>query len=174
MLRKLKNGFIGLMCIVWVTLVWLIAPMDYSDLGGAELNGFLAFILWIVSMYLIIKVNAIIPAVGSTVILLIIRISKFGISDENFERIAEPIMVLIVFFVVGKLFLDSIDKIGDEAEERQRRKKNARDRGEACCPWCGSVSIQYYALGIPYKDDYGSIRHSYKKYHCNNCGCEWE
>lgn len=172
MLRKLKNGFIGFMCILWVTDVWIISIMDHSEFGGAELNGFLAFVLWIVSIYLIVKVNAIMSAVGSTVILFIIRAVRFGVDVRKLEGLGQPIAVLVVCWVLGKLLFSSWDKAAEESEAKQRRIKNAKDRGEACCPWCGSVSIQYYALGIPY-EDYGSIRHSNYNYHCNSCGREW-
>jgi hypothetical protein len=172
MLRKLKNGFIGFMCVLWVTAIWLIATMDYSDSGGAELNGFLAFILWIVSICLIVKVNALVSAVGSTVIVFIIRIARFGVDVGKLEAFEEAIGALVVCWVLVKLFFSFFDKAIEESEAKERRKKNAKDRGEACCPRCGSVSIQYYALGIPYDYD-GLIRHKHDKYHCNSCGYEW-
>lgn len=172
MLRKIKNGFIGFMCVLWVTGVWLIAAMDHSEFGGAELNGFLAFLLWIVSICLIVKVNAIMSAVGSTVILFIIRMVRFGADIGRLEELEQPISILLVCLVLGKLFFSSLDKAEKESESKRKRIKDAEARGEACCPWCGSVSIQYYALGIPY-EEYDSIRHKYAQYHCNSCGREW-
>lgn len=173
MLRKLKNGFIGFICVLWVTEVWLIATMNHSDMGGAEINGFLAFILWGISIYLIVKVNAIWTAIGSTVILFVIRIVRFGVNVEKLQGLEEPLMALVVLLVLGKLFFSALDKMGEESEAKQKRIKDAKKRGEACCPWCGSVSIQYYALGIPYSDDRGNVLHSNDKYHCNNCGRSW-
>lgn len=172
MLHKLKNGFIGFMCVLWVTEVWLISTMSHSDLGGTELNGFLAFILWIVSIYLIMRGKAITSAVGSTVILFIIRIAKFGVDTGALEKLKEPIVILGACLVLGKLFWGAIKNAEDEAEAKRKRKKNAKDRGEVCCSRCGSVSVQYYALGIPYKG-YASTYRSNKHYHCNNCGREW-
>ena len=74
--------------------------------------------------------------------------------------------------LLGKLFLGEIKAWETESDARNERKRNAQKRGEACCPRCGSVSIQYYSLGIPY-EEYGEIKHLSNKYHCNNCGSEW-
>lgn len=69
----------------------------------------------------------------------------------------------------------------EESNKRETRKREAHERGEACCPYCGSTSIQYYPLGVPYERDYydedgkerTTIGHYAEKYHCNNCGRTW-
>lgn len=175
MLRKLKNGFIGFFCVLWVSMVWLIATMEQSG-GGAELNGILAFILWIVSIFFIFKVNSIASAIGSSLILIIIRIVRFGVDFSNFEisdELGRVIGIAVMCLVFGKLFFRFLDDLAKESDAREKRIKDAKNRGEACCPWCGSVSIQYYAMGIPYEGFGDSIERSHNKYHCNNCGREW-
>lgn len=118
-----------------------------------------------------------VPSIGSAVILVAVRIAKFGVGisyAEAMNKLEGPIMGATLFLVFGKLLLGTLKEVDDEAQARQIRKKNAKIRGEACCPWCGSTSIQYYALGIPYQEYSDSpIRRLNKKYHCNNCGRQW-
>lgn len=55
MLNKLKTFFIGFFSILWVSMIasFLAGP---KDIGGAEINDFLAFVLWILFVYLAQKI----------------------------------------------------------------------------------------------------------------------
>lgn len=68
MMNKIKKGFISFLCILFVSIIWADGALERSQ-GGAELNGFLAFVLWCVSVYIIIKGKPILSTVGSFVIM---------------------------------------------------------------------------------------------------------
>lgn len=172
MLRKIKNVIINVFCFLWITMVCLIAAMP-KDGGGTGINGFLAFGLWILCIFIMTKIRPWIVALVSTLIVVGIQIANSEITWAGFiKEIEMPIGTLVMVLILGKLFLGEIKAWETESDARNERKRNAQKRGEACCPRCGSVSIQYYSLGIPY-EEYGEIKHLSNKYHCNNCGSEW-
>ena len=111
----------------------------------------------------------------STLVVTVVGIVNSEMTWAGFwESIELPLGTLLITGMLIKLFLGAIDEWEDESNARNERKKNAKKRGEAYCPWCGSVSIQYYPLGIPYQDYVGSpIQRLNQKYHCNNCGRQW-
>ena len=47
MLQKIKNFFIKLFCFIFISAIWAISMASYAE-GGAEINGILAFLLWLV------------------------------------------------------------------------------------------------------------------------------
>lgn len=174
MLRKIKNIIIKLFCFWWISLICLMGVAPKDD-AGAGMNGFLVFGLWILCIFIMIKIRPWIAALISTLVVVGVEIANSEITWAGFlNKIEMPLGVVIMALILGKLFLGTVKEWEDESDARAERKKNAQKRGEAYCPWCGSVSIQYYPLGIPYQEyeDY-PIQRSNHKYHCNNCGREW-
>lgn len=49
MLQKIKNFFIKLFCFFFISAIWAISMASYAE-GGAEINGILAFLLWLVNL----------------------------------------------------------------------------------------------------------------------------
>lgn len=186
MLRKIKNVVIGFFCFLIVSVSWLSAPLGFEE-GGANMNKMLAFGLWILSVYLIIKGKAIIATVGTIAILLAIIIPnggiKFNSASMEWEGLWEIVATIFGIFIVGKFIADWFDSSRKASEEIGERQENARKKGMAYCPECGSTSIQYYPLGVPYKDtEYNEFRDEVVEvvkyddtvhYHCNNCGRQW-
>ena len=106
MLKGIKEIFIGFCGFLWVTLVATLMA-NTRDIGGAEISGFLAFLLWIVFAFLIVKNHTIISCILSTSILLVAKISKFGMDGAafNIEALAQLIGFCVVGFLLYKLFL---------------------------------------------------------------------
>lgn len=179
MLRKIKNIVIGFFCFSFISVIWLSAPMNFED-GGANMNKFLAFGLWILSVFLIVKGKAIVATVGSIAIFFAIVIPNGGVkfNNANWDGLVEIVVGFIGILAVGKIFINMLDSHEKTYEEIGERKEDARKKGLACCPYCGSTSIQYYPLGVPYKDydcirDVEVVRHYSSHYHCNNCDKSW-
>lgn len=174
MLRKIKNVVIKIFCFLWVSSVCSIGAIPKEE-AGVGMNGFLAFGLWVLCIFITIKIKPWIAASISTVVVTVVGIANSEITWAGFWKSIElPLGTLLITGMLIKLFLGAIDEWEDESNARNERKKNAQKRGEAYCPWCGSVSIQYYPLGIPYQDYVDSpIQRLNQKYHCNNCGRQW-
>lgn len=186
MLRKIKNIVIGFFCFSFISVIWLSAPMSFED-GGANMNKFLAFGLWILSVFLIVKGKAIVATVGSIVIFFAIVIPnggvKFNSNGMNWDGLIEFAATIIGIYVVWKLIINISESNQKYYEEIGERQENARKKGLAYCPSCGSTSVQYYPLGVPYKDtEYSEVRDDLVEvvkydntvhYHCNNCGRQW-
>lgn len=80
MLQKIKNFFIKLFCFFFISLIWAISMASYAE-GGAEINGILAFLLWLVNLIILFKVSAVVSAIGSSILIIVLRITKFGFND---------------------------------------------------------------------------------------------
>lgn len=182
MLGKIKNVLVGIFCFSLVSAAWLSAPMSIEE-GGANINRFLAFGLWVLSVFLIVKGKAIIATIGSTVIVVAMMIHNGGVK-ANFSNIDwyplwEFIAAVIVLFFVGKIIVGLFEGYQQNLNEIAERRENAKKNGQVCCPHCASVSIQYYPLGIPHKEYDANLerevimRDGYPIYHCNKCGKEW-
>ena len=79
--NKIKNGFIMFFCIIWISMIASFMAVSRAE-GGAEVNGFLCFIFWIICVFLAVKkTHPVIISVISTVVMLGIRVYKFGIGD---------------------------------------------------------------------------------------------
>ena len=56
MLRKIKNIIIKLFCFWWISLICLMGVAPKDD-AGAGMNGFLVFGLWILCIFIMIKIR---------------------------------------------------------------------------------------------------------------------
>lgn len=52
--NKIKNGFIMFFCIIWISMIASFMAVSRAE-GGAEVNGFLCFIFWIICVFLAVK-----------------------------------------------------------------------------------------------------------------------
>lgn len=68
MLRKIKNIIIKLFCFLWISLICLMGVAPKDD-AGAGMNGFLVFGLWILCIFIMIKIRPWIAALISTLVL---------------------------------------------------------------------------------------------------------
>lgn len=89
MLQKIKNFFIKLFCFIFISAIWAISMASYAE-GGAEINGILAFLLWLVNLIILFKVSAVVSAIG---IGMWFNIAKFTMFKENIREISEEIRV---------------------------------------------------------------------------------
>ena len=66
MLEKIKNCVWRFLGIVWVSCMctFLAGP---RDLGGAEINGFFAFLIWLVLLVVIVKGHIVAACIISTI-----------------------------------------------------------------------------------------------------------
>ncbi len=185
MLDKLKRFLINMMCFLWITMACLIVTLGSVESEPDIIKCLLAILLWIVSLVILIKISPVVSVVLSTVAVIVIKVVIDGIDAEQYktvlESLAEPIgQILVMVFVVWGIF-SLMHNREEESNKRETRKREAHERGEACCPYCGSTSIQYYPLGIPYESSYYDedgkertvIRHYAYDYHCNKCDHMW-
>lgn len=185
MLNKLKNFLIKLMCFWWITMVWLIAALGPLENEPDVIKCLLAVLLWIVSLVILIKISPVVSVVLSTIAVIVIKVVIDGVDVAQYETalidLAEPIGQMLVIAFVGWCIFSFMHNSEEESKRRETRKREAHERGEACCPSCGSTSIQYYPLGVPYESRYYDengkertrIGHYGAKYHCNKCDHMW-
>ena len=185
MLDKLKRFLINMMCFLWITMACLIVTLGFVENEPDIIKCLLAILLWIVSLVILIKISPVVSVVLNTVAVIVIKVVIDGVDAEQYktalESLAEPIgQILVMVFVVWGIF-SLMHNREEESNKRETRKRDARERGEACCPRCGSTSIQYYPLGVPYESRYYDengkertrIGHYAEKYHCNKCDRMW-
>lgn len=132
MLRKIKDFFIKLFCLVWISAIWSIAVTSY-DLGGAEINGFFAFFLWVVSLVVLLKVNAVASAIGSSVLILVLRVTRFGFQDVVLYGIGITAAMFGGLILFSKLMWGEIGggrntnyKKSSEREEKYQKPKQPK------------------------------------------------
>lgn len=170
--EKLKKIFVGFMSFLVVSLMASYSIMP-KEAGGIELNGLIALLLWIVFIFLIVKGHPFISGLFSVATYIALKIFKFGIESENADALivlfGRAAIFVFIMYLLFKWFSDS----AKASEEKNKRIRENRKAGKAYCDRCGSTSLQYYSMGIPYRDFDGRIRYSSQKYHCNNCGSEW-
>ena len=120
--NKIKNGFIMFFCIIWISMIASFMAVSRAE-GGAEVNGFLCFIFWIICVFLAVKkTHPVIISVISTVVMLGIRVYKFGIGDISI--VAWPIMEVLV--TVGTLYLVYRAIVPDQKTRGTRKTTSGR------------------------------------------------
>lgn len=83
MLEKAKRGFKLFMSFLWISFLASLCNVDYESARGLELNGYVCFLLWIVFIYLMVKVSMVLANVGFLAVYIFLRFFKFGY-DEKF------------------------------------------------------------------------------------------
>lgn len=105
MLKKIKTIFCKFFGILWVSLTCSLLASPH-DIGGAEFNGILSFLLWILLCYIIVKNHTLLAGILGTAILAGISISKFGWG--NLPAVAEEsgtaLGMVLMAFILYKLF----------------------------------------------------------------------
>ncbi|EET58986.1 hypothetical protein BRYFOR_09092 [Marvinbryantia formatexigens DSM 14469] len=109
-----------------MTAVILACP---GEAGGAEINGFLALLLWILFVYLIIKKHVAISCILSTILAFGIRIYKFGMGDMSgvSETITQVICWGVLLFIFYKLFFGNADRDTDKTAYQSRKPQRKKD-----------------------------------------------
>lgn len=149
MFEKIKTFVCGFLGIVWVSCMctFMAGP---GDLGGAELNGFFAFLIWLVLMIVVVKKHAIVAGVLSTVLLFGLRVHSFGIGDTS--KISYVLtMVLgtpLMYFILWKLLFP---------KNPERKKLTSQ-----VCQKSNNMSYDY-EKNYDYEESYDS-RNSYDNY----------
>jgi Na+-transporting NADH:ubiquinone oxidoreductase subunit NqrD len=93
------------MSVLWISFLALLCNADYESTGGLELNGFLCFLLWIIFMFIMIKVSMKIADIGFLIVHLVFRFFKFGYSDQLGIMIGFIILSCILFLKNKKKYL---------------------------------------------------------------------
>lgn len=106
---KIKSIVIGFFSFMWISVIWTTAAMGTKE-GGAGINGFLAFLSWALCVFLIIKGRAIVAALASTIIIIIISIPRLNIAGlgETFWEFYEPFVQVIALIVIIKFIINFI------------------------------------------------------------------
>ncbi|MFR1202905.1 hypothetical protein [Blautia glucerasea] len=108
---RIKSIVIGIFSLIWVSGIWTTAAMGTEE-GGAGVNGILAFILWALCIFLIIKGRAVVAVIASTVIMIIISIPKLNTAGVSggFWEVYTPVAEIIAVIVIIKVIIDTINK----------------------------------------------------------------
>lgn len=105
MLKKIKTIFCKFFGILWVSLTCSLLASPH-DIGGAEFNGILSFLLWILLCYIIVKNHTLLAGILGTAILAGISISKFGWGNlpAVAEELGTALGMVLMAFILYKLF----------------------------------------------------------------------
>lgn len=121
MLKKIKTILCGFFGVMWISLMCSLLAASH-DIGGAEFNGILAFLFWIMLFYIIIKNHVLLAVILSTAVTAGISISKFGWGKLPYiaEKVGSAVVVFLILFMVYKLaFSERLDESG--SGERYRK-----------------------------------------------------
>ena len=118
--------------------------------GGAEVNGFLCFIFWIICIFWAVKKkHPVIASVISTVVMLGIRVYKFGIGDVSIVTL--PIMeVLVTFGTIYLLYraLITATKTGETRKTNTYQRQTEKTKQKYNSDWSST------SYGNDFEDDY--------------------
>ena len=167
-IKSISKICMGLFSLPIITMM-AASAIGPKETGGLGMNGFLVLVAWLFLAFLIKKGHPLIPAVASLAIVTGMKLSTNGYDRNKAEALIVPFVFLLLLLALFKWF-ESMEK---EDEIRNERIRNNRKSGIACCPRCGSSSIQYYATGIPYMSGGKILYFTRNNYHCNNCEHEW-
>lgn len=147
--NKIKNGFIMFFCIIWISMIALFMAMSEAE-GGAEVNGFLCFIFWIICIFFAVKKkHPVAASVISTVVMLGIRVYKFGIGDVSIVTL--PILQALVTLIAGYLIYRAI--VPDQ-KTRGIRKTTTYQRQTQKPKQKYNSDWSFPSYGNDYEDDY--------------------
>lgn len=127
MLQKIKNFFIKLFCLIWISAIWSIAATSY-DLGGAEINGFFAFFLWIVSLLVLWKASAVASALGSSVLILVLRVTRFGFHDVVLYGLGITAALFGGLILFSKLMWGEIGRGRNSSQRNMPKREEKRQK----------------------------------------------
>lgn len=169
------------MLIGFLSFLWSVTAASVVS-NGTKFSNFLSIVVWIFLLWLIIKKHPIISDIIGAIIVVVIEMRKgampsgagfsFSMTPKTWEGIEAVLAPILLYGILALLAYSAFKQWEKGREEVDRRKKNAKERGVAYCPKCGSTSFDYFPLGIPY-DDNGKVRHMSAKYHCRNCEARW-
>lgn len=177
MFQKIKRGFLIYFSTLWISMLALLMAADRSKgVKGLQVNGFLAFIIWVSFMFIMVKISISLADIGFLVLYIIIGTVKFGINEE----LVESIVIAALLIGIPLLYFRHRSKIDTEVMEKHQR-------GVECCRRCGSSRIQYIQ---PHEVHDDRVEHIYDSwtggdyavqakhvveghYKCNNCGNTW-
>lgn len=102
MWRKAKRGFEIFMSFLWISFLASLCNVDYELTRGLELNGYLCFLLWIVFIYLMVKVSVILADVGFLAVYIFFRFFKFGYDEKFVLGICCTVVLVGAIYVMKK------------------------------------------------------------------------
>lgn len=112
--NKLVSAFIYMMSFMWILTFALLLAQSKSDVHfkGCGMNGFLAFGLWVVFMFIMISGHPIVADVLSVAVYAFLYVKSFGVDGPVLDAIA----VLIMGYILWKMFFSFIENFGKEDE----------------------------------------------------------
>lgn len=125
MFEKIKTILCGFIGFMWITLVCTFLPAP-RDIGGAEFNGFLSFLFWIVLFYMVIKKQVAFAGILSTVVILILRANKYGL--ENLSELGSAVGAAIGITVIIFALYKTIAKTGFKMDDSRRNYSSGNRR----------------------------------------------
>lgn len=124
MLDKIKTIFCSFFGIMWISFICCLLAAPH-DIGGAEFNGILSFLFWVMLFYIIIKKHVLVAGVLSTVVVTGISISKFGWGKLPYvakELGSAAVMFLIGFMIYKLIFGERLNESGSVKRYRENKE----------------------------------------------------
>ena len=164
--RTVKNLFFGFLSFLILAVCCLSFSMPL-DQGGLGMSGFLAFVIWVVLMFVFVKMSTVGSAVIAVIILLGGRIAKVGVSKDFIEASGETIGTIIGVLLVCYIIIQLVTSFGGDegngqstkssssrndrynqelANEQRREKMKAWGQpvGSGSCPHLLRIEMGYY------------------------------
>ena len=126
---KIWHAIETFFCFLIICMLGCTYPASHDSIGGLELNGFLAFLIWVALVLILIKVSAKLSVCVGMIFYIVVYIQKF----DGDEQIA-AIMWAFIAVCVGYWYLKHRIHVDSTVAKNSRK-------GIHTCPRCGSTLV---------------------------------
>lgn len=119
MLKKLWNFLMSVMAFLWVSLMAVIETLPADQLQGIQVNGWIAFLMWVGLMMLIIKKQPLVACMLSTAACLAFRWTDQGLNNlTDFSALLARMIMYMVIIGMAYWILKAVIKGGSRNTNR--------------------------------------------------------
>lgn len=171
---KIWHAIETFFCFLIICMLGCTYPASHDSIGGLELNGFLAFLIWVALVLILIKVSAKLSVCVGMIFYIVVYIQKF----DGDEQIA-AIMWAFIAVCVGYWYLKHRMHVDSTVAKNSRK-------GIHTCPRCGSTLVHRESASNEFTNDYEYkyyddwnagwnriVNHHKAHWVCDNCGKTW-
>ena len=172
---KIWHAIETFFCFLIICMLGCTYPASHDSIGGLELNGFLAFLIWVALVLILIKVSAKLSVCVGMIFYIVVYIQKFD-GDEQITAIMWAFIAVCVgyWYLKHRMHVDSTVA------------KNSR-KGIHTCPRCGSTLVHRESASNEFTNDYEYkyyddwnagwnriVNHHKAHWVCDHCGITWD
>lgn len=119
MLKKLWNFLIAVMAFLWVSLMAVTEALPADQLQGIQVNGWIAFLMWIGFMFLIVKKQPLVSCMISTAACLAFRWTDYGLNNlVDFSALLARMIMYMIIIGMAYCILKAVIKGGSRNTNR--------------------------------------------------------